>query len=125
MRGDSMEKTKIKTYNDGVVQFVEVVAEKLDEFGSPILGREQVRTKDTRWFRHLGITSDEQYAARAIKTEILIRIAVRWKLDCRSGELVRIGGEMYAISRVFQNSKEKETELSLSAKEGGRLEESD
>lgn len=108
-----MKQQKVnQTYNDGIVSIFEVSIAK-DKFNTPIKHKKTETLVKRFWYRVLGITAEEQYYAYQVNEDIALRIAFPLCKNANVKHIVHLKDKKYAITRVFQNTKKNETELSL------------
>lgn len=100
------------TYNAGVATFLELKI-PVDKYNTPLKSKKEKVVVKKAWFRILGITAEEQYTSRQVDEEVIYRIAVPFNAKITSRLQVKISNVVYGIARVYHNSKNSETEISL------------
>ena len=101
-----------QVYNAGKVTLYETQP-RLNEYGSPIRGEEELVPKVSYWFRELGLTASDVYHAHADDTDLTRKLAVRGNILVDVKWKAQATNKLYEIYRAYYNPKQNETELNL------------
>lgn len=101
-----------QVYNAGLISLLEA-RPKLNEYGSPIRGEEELITIANYWFRELGLTASDVYHAHADDTDLTRKLAVRGNILVDVKWKAQASDKTYEIYRAYYNPKLHETELNL------------
>lgn len=104
-----------QSYNDGILTILKKTIRK-DEYGTPLKTIDYVDLHKF-WFRYIGVSVSEQYAALQVDTNVATRVGIRLFLEVndeiKSNLAIKIKDKVYEIARVYHSHNKKETQLSL------------